>query len=196
MNQLSTCKRRCEWVNDDPLYIDYHDNEWGVPVFDERLLFEFLILEGMQAGLSWLTVLKKRDNYRACFDNFDAQKVAQYDKRKVDTLLSNSGIIRSRLKIEAIVVNAKAFLQTKEECGSFSEYIWDFVEGKPIKNCWNNIKQIPTNSSISDKLSKDLKNRGFKFVGSTICYAFMQAVGMVQDHLTHCFRYEEIKSSI
>lgn len=187
--KLNTAKVRCAWVNDDPLYIHYHDREWGIPIYDERLLFEFLILEGMQAGLSWLTILKKRDNYRACFDHFNAKKIVQYNQAKVDQLLTNPGIIRNKLKVQAIIGNAKAFLTMKEEGINFSDYLWDFVDGKPIKNHWKNLKQIPTQTPLSDKLSKDLKARGFKFVGSTICYAFMQAVGLVNDHTIDCFCY-------
>lgn len=185
--KLNTAKVRCAWVSDDPLYIYYHDQEWGIPIYDERLLFEFLILEGMQAGLSWLTILKKRDNYRVCFDDFNAKKIAQYNQVKVDQLLKNPGIIRNKLKIQAIISNAKAFLKMKEEGINFSEYLWDFVDGKPIKNHWKNLKEIPTQTPLSDKLSKDLKAHGFKFVGSTICYAFMQAVGLVNDHTMDCF---------
>lgn len=179
-------KTRCAWVNDDPLYMTYHDEEWGVPIYDERLLFEFLILEGMQAGLSWLTVLKKRDNYRSCFDNFNAELIAEYDQYKIDALMANAGIIRNRLKIQAIISNAKAFLQVKKEWGDFSTYIWHFVDGKPIHNRWESAKCVPTTSVISDRLSADLKKYGFKFVGSTICYAFMQAVGLVNDHTLDC----------
>ncbi len=186
-------KIRCQWVTDDPLYIKYHDQEWGVPIYDEQLLFEFLILEGAQAGLSWLTVLKKRDNYRACFDNFNPQKIALYNKQKINKLLTNSGIIRNRLKIQATVTNAKSFLQVKQEWGNFSDYIWHFVQGNPIQNHWKNLQQVPTSTFISDALSKDLKQRGFKFIGSTICYAFMQAVGMVNDHTTDCFRHIRCK---
>ena len=182
-------KKRCAWVNDDPLYIDYHDKEWGVPIYDDRLLFEFLVLEGMQAGLSWLTVLKKRENYRRCFDNFDATVIAAYDQHKFDELLANPGIIRNKLKIQSIIVNAKAFLKLQQEAGSFSNYLWRFVEGKPIKNHWENLQQIPPKTLISDTMSKDLKQRGFKFIGSTICYAFMQATGMVNDHTMDCFCY-------
>ncbi len=185
--------KRCSWVSDDPLYIDYHDHEWGVPIYDERLLFEFLILEGMQAGLSWLTILKKRDNFRSAFDNFDAKKIAKYDQQRINKLLSNPGIIRNTLKIQSAITNAKAFLQIKKELGSFSDYIWSFVEGKPVQNNYH-LGQLPATSPISDKLSKDLKKRGFKFVGSTVCYAFMQAVGMVNDHTTACFRYKKIKN--
>jgi DNA-3-methyladenine glycosylase I len=184
-------KSRCAWVNENPLYIDYHDCEWGVPIYDERLLFEFLILEGMQAGLNWLTILKKRDNYRACFDNFDAEIIAKYDQNKFEALMANAGIIRNKLKIQATIDNANAFLRTKKEWGSFSDYIWHFVNGKPIKNHWKNAKTVPTTSTISDRLSADLKKRGFKFTGSTICYAFMQAVGMVNDHTMNCFCYHD-----
>ncbi|WP_260554252.1 DNA-3-methyladenine glycosylase I [Coxiella burnetii] len=187
-------KERCSWVSNDPLYIHYHDLEWGVPIYDDRLLFEFLILEGMQAGLSWLTILKKRNNYRDSFNNFDASIISKYNPRKIDRLLENAGIIRNKLKIQATINNAKAFLEVKKEWRNFSDYIWHFVDGHPIQNQWKNAKQIPTRSAISDVLSKDLKKRGFKFVGSTICYAFMQAVGMVNDHTTNCFRYEEIKN--
>lgn len=186
-------KSRCAWVSDNPLYINYHDCEWGVPIYDDRLLFEFLILEGMQAGLSWLTVLKKRDNYRACFDNFDAEIIVNYDQDKFKALMANSGIIRNNLKIKAVVTNAKAFLQVKHEHGSFSTFIWRFVNDSPIKNQWENLAQVPTTSEVSDRLSKKLKEYGFKFIGSTICYAFMQAVGMVNDHATNCFRYNELR---
>jgi DNA-3-methyladenine glycosylase I len=182
-------KPRCKWVTADPLYIDYHDQEWGRPIYDEKLLFEFLILEGAQAGLSWLTVLKKRDNYRACFHQFDAKKIAKYDQVQYEKLLNNPGIIRNRLKIQSAISNAKAYLAIKQEFGSFSDYIWQFVNGVPIQNQWKNHSQIPSKTAISDKMSKDLKKRGFKFVGSTICYAFMQAVGMVNDHTTDCFCY-------
>lgn len=183
-------KTRCAWANTDPLYMDYHDREWGVPIYDDRLLFEFLILEGAQAGLSWLTILKKRENYRACFDNFNPEIIAKYDQKKFEELMANSGIVRNKLKIQATITNAKAFSEVKKEWGSFSKYIWHFVEGKPIQNHWKNLKLVPNTSIISDTLSKDLKKRGFKFVGSTICYAFMQAVGMVNDHTTDCFRYQ------
>lgn len=184
-----THHQRCAWVSDDPMYIHYHDDEWGRPIYDDRLLFEFLILEGMQAGLSWLTILKKRDNYRTCFDNFDAERIIRYDDKKIQKLLSYSGIIRNQLKINAIVTNAAAYLHVKKEWGSFAKYIWSFVGDKPIKNHWQNIQAVPVISDISDRMSKDLKKRGFKFVGSTICYAFMQAVGMVNDHTVDCFRY-------
>ena len=193
MTKAKNKQSRCGWVTEDQIYVDYHDCEWGVPIYDERLLFEFLILEGMQAGLSWLTVLKKRENYRACFDNFNAEKIVKYKPEKIKTLLANPGIIRNRLKVKAIVSNAKAFLEVKEEWGSFADYIWHFVDGQPIQNRWRERKQVPATSAISDRMSKDLKKRGFNFVGSTICYAFMQAVGMVNDHLTTCFRHKEIK---
>lgn len=182
-------KKRCAWVTENPLYIDYHDHEWGVPVYDDRLLFEFLVLEGMQAGLSWLTILKKRENYRQCFDFFQAEKIVNYQPEKIHALLLDEGIIRNKLKIQSIITNANAFLRTKAEWGTFSDYIWQFTQGKPIKNDWQYSTQVPTNSEISDRLSKDLKRRGFKFIGGTICYAFMQAVGMVNDHTVDCFRY-------
>lgn len=189
-------KPRCAWVNDDPLYINYHDYEWGVPIHDDRLLFEFLILEGMQAGLSWLTILKRRHHYQRLFDNFDAKKIIKYKEEKLEQLLTNSDIIRNKLKIQSVVSNAHAFLEVKKEWGSFSNYIWDFVDGKPIKNHWDTIKSVPATSNISDILSQDLKKRGFKFVGSTICYAFMQAVGMVNDHTVDCFRYKKIANKM
>lgn len=187
-------KKRCIWVSDDPIYIQYHDNEWGVPIFDDKLLFEFLNLEGAQAGLSWITVLKKRENYRSLFNNFDPVKIAKYNSKKIEILLKNAGIIRNRLKIEATITNAKAYLDLLKEWDSFSQYIWHFVEGKPIQNHREHFKKISSKTLISDQMSNDLKKRGFKFVGSTICYAFMQAVGMVNDHTTDCFRYKEIKN--
>ena len=183
---------RCGWAAADPLYTDYHDKEWGVPEHDNRKLFELLILEGVQAGLSWLTILKKRDNYRKAFDEFDARKIAQYDERKVEELLLNDGIIRNRLKIVATIQNAKAFLAIQQEFGSFDAYIWQFVGGKPKKNAWKALKEVPSQTVESDAMSKDLIKRGFKFVGSTICYAFMQATGMVNDHTVDCFRYNQI----
>lgn len=185
-------KKRCEWCGDDPLYVAYHDDEWGVPVHDDRHLFEMLILEGAQAGLSWSTILKKRENYRKAFDRFDAKKIAKYDKAKVAKLLADPGIVRNRLKIAATIQNARAFLEVQKEFGSFDRYIWQFVDGKPQKNKWKNLKEIPPKTAESDAMSKDLKKRGFSFVGSTICYAFMQAVGMVNDHVVTCFRYREI----
>ncbi|MHA2064098.1 MAG: DNA-3-methyladenine glycosylase I [Candidatus Thorarchaeota archaeon] len=187
-------KKRCDWVPlDNPLYVKYHDEEWGVPVRDDRMLFEFLLLEGFQAGLSWLTILKKRVNYRQAFDNFDAKKIARYDEKKIQELMQNSGIVRNRRKIEAAVVNAKALLKVQKEFGSFSDYIWSFVNGKPVVNKRKGMGEIPANTELSDKISKDLKNRGFKFVGSTIIYAYMQATGMVNDHTVDCFRYEEVR---
>ncbi|HWQ93994.1 MAG TPA: DNA-3-methyladenine glycosylase I [Gammaproteobacteria bacterium] len=184
-------KKRCAWVTTDPLYMDYHDREWGKPVHDDRLLFELLILEGAQAGLSWLTILKKRDHYRKAFDNFDARKIARYNAAKVKKLLADPGIIRNRLKIAATVQNAQAFFIVQKEFGSFDKYIWQFVGGKPVKNNWKSLKEIPAKTAESDAMSKDLEKRGFKFVGPTICYAFMQAVGMVNDHTMDCFRYKK-----
>jgi DNA-3-methyladenine glycosylase I len=180
-------KKRCGWCTTDPVYIEYHDKEWGRPVHDDRALFEFLILEGAQAGLSWLTVLKKRDNYRKAFNNFDAARIARYDDKKIKQLLSNEGIIRNRLKIASAVSNAKAFLAVCQEFGSFDKYIWQFVDGQPLKNSFPHYKKLPAKTPQSDAMSRDLKKRGFNFVGSTICYAFMQAVGMVNDHTTDCF---------
>ncbi len=186
-------KVRCAWVSDEPLYIDYHDHEWGIPIYDDKKLFEFLILEGAQAGLSWITVLKKRENYRACFDEFSPQKIACYDQNKINSILENPGIIRNRLKVASAITNAKAYLEVINEWSTFSDYIWHFVDGKPIQNHWPDISHIPASTLVSDAMSKDLKKRGFKFVGSTICYAFMQAVGLVNDHTTNCFRYNEAK---
>lgn len=177
---------RCGWVNQDPLYIDYHDHEWGVPVYDDRLLFEYLNLEGAQAGLSWYTILKKRENYRKAFDNFEPEKIIQYGDEKIEELLGNEGIVRNRLKIHAVVSNAHAYMKVVEEFGSFHTYIWSFVGGEPVINQFTSISEVPASTEISDKLSKDLKKRGFKFVGTTICYAFMQAVGMVNDHIVSC----------
>ncbi|MHA1864158.1 MAG: DNA-3-methyladenine glycosylase I [Candidatus Thorarchaeota archaeon] len=186
-------KRRCDWVPlDNPLYVKYHDEEWGVPVRDDRMLFEFLLLEGFQAGLSWITILKKRINYRQAFDNFDAKKIARYDEKKIAELMQNSGIVRNRRKIEAAVVNAKSFLEVQKEFGSFDDYIWSFVNGKPVVNKWKKMGEIPANTELSEEISKDLKNRRFKFVGSTIIYAYMQATGMINDHTVDCFRYEEV----
>ena len=182
---------RCAWANNDRL-IRYHDEEWGVPVHDDRKHFEFLILDGAQAGLSWDIILKKREGYRAAFDGFDPAKVARYGKRKVNQLLGNPGIIRNRLKINAAISNAKAFLAVQEAFGTFDAYIWQFVNGQTVENRWRTLEQIPTCSEQSDAMSKDLKGRGFKFVGSTICYAYMQAAGLVNDHTTDCFRYRQI----
>ena len=190
-------KKRCSWAvvnwkKIDPLMVAYHDTEWGVALHDDRKLFEFLVLEGAQAGLSWMTVLKKRENYRKAFDRFDPQKVARYNKAKIRKLLGDAGIIRNRLKIESAVVNAKAYLKVQEEFGSFAAYSWRFVDGEPIVNRWKTLKQMPATSPISDAFSKDLKQRGFRFVGPTIIYAHTQAVGMVNDHTTDCFRYREL----
>lgn len=189
-------KTRCEWVGSDPLYIEYHDKEWGVPSHDDQRLFEFIILEGVQAGLSWQTILKKRGNYRKAFNGFDPQKIAKYDVTRIKELLSDSGIIRNRLKVETAVQNAKAFLTVQKEFGSFDTYIWRFVHGKPVMNRWKKLAEIPSKTSVSTAMSRDLKVRGFKFVGPIICYAFMQAVGMVNDHKVDCFRYQEIKTAI
>ena len=185
-------KHRCGWCVGDPLYEAYHDQEWGVPVTDDETLFEFLILETFQAGLSWITVLRKRENFREAFDHFDYKKIAGYDQDKIDELLQNPGIIRNKLKVNATVSNAKAFMDIQKEFGSFSDYIWKFVDGNPIKNAWENYKLAPSTTDISDAISKDLKKRGFKFVGSTVVYAHMQATGMVNDHEIRCFRYDEV----
>jgi DNA-3-methyladenine glycosylase I len=183
---------RCSWAGTDPVYIDYHDREWGVPMHDERTLFEMLVLDGAQAGLSWITILKKRDNYRAAFDNFDAAKMARYGERKVQVLLNNPGIVRNRLKVGAAIQNARMLLKLQEQEGSLAEYLWRYVDGKPVINAWRSIKEIPARTPLSDTISKDLSRRGFKFVGPTICYAFMQAMGMVNDHTIDCFRYREL----
>lgn len=185
--------KRCAWATASPSEEKYHDEEWGVPLHDDRLLFEFLILEGAQAGLSWSTILNKREGYRKAFDIFDAQKVSRYSTKKIDKLLLNPEIVRNKLKVNSAVTNAKAFLETQKEFGSFDEYIWRFVNNKPIQNSWKNASQLPTSTTESDALSKDLKKRGFKFVGTTICYAFMQAVGLVNDHSIDCFRYKAVK---
>jgi DNA-3-methyladenine glycosylase I len=186
-------KTRCEWANTPhTLYVEYHDREWGAPVHDDCKLFEMLILEGAQAGLSWRTILEKRENYRAAFDNFDPRAVAAYDEVKVAELLGNAGIVRNRLKIGAAIKNAKAFLAVHQEFGGFDAYIWRFVGGKPRKNAWRTMREIPARTPESDAMSKDLQKRGFTFAGSTICYAFMQAVGMVNDHVVGCFRYEDV----
>jgi len=186
-------KNRCEWCGNDPLYMAYHDTEWGVPVHDDQLLFEFIILEGAQAGLSWITILKKRENYRKAFHSFDFNKIANYTERNVERLLADAGIVRNKLKIESAIKNAKGVLDIIDEFGSFDSYIWKYVDGKPIQNKWTSMNEIPAMTKISDAMSKDLKKRGFNFVGSTICYAFMQAIGMVNDHTTDCYRYKEIK---
>ncbi|CAG7630360.1 DNA-3-methyladenine glycosylase 1 [Paenibacillus solanacearum] len=186
---------RCGWVNTDPLYIDYHDKEWGVPVHDDIRLFEMLTLEGAQAGLSWYTVLKKREHYRKAFDGFDPQQVAAYDEDKIAALLADPGLIRNRLKIRGTVTNAQAFLRVQEEFGSFDRYIWSFAGGAPVLNRWESLKEVPASTPESDAMSKALKKRGFTFVGTTICYAFMQATGMVMDHTTSCFRYFEVQET-
>ena len=186
-------KKRCGWASlDDPLYRRYHDEEWGVPVHNDGKLFELLVLEGAQAGLSWATILKKRENYRAAFDGFDPKKIAEYDARKAKRLMSDAGIVRNELKIRSAIQNARAFLRTRDEFGQFESYVWRFVGNKPKVNGWRTLKEIPARTPESDALSKDLKVRGFKFVGSTICYAFMQAVGMVNDHVIDCYRYEQL----
>lgn len=184
--------KRCAWTGANDLMMAYHDTEWGVPLHDDRLLFEFLVLEGMQAGLSWSTILNKRENFRAAFHNFDVARVARYTQRDVERLLKNAGIIRNRLKIEATINNAKRFIEVQNEFGSFDAYIWRFVDGKPIRNAWRSMSEIPPKTALSDAVSKDLLKRGFKFVGSTIVYAHMQATGMVNDHTVDCFRYEEV----
>jgi DNA-3-methyladenine glycosylase I len=184
---------RCKWCGKNPLLIAYHDHEWGIPIHDDRLLFEFLILEGAQAGLSWLTILKKRENYRKAFDNFDFDRIAYYTETDVIRLLSDAGIVRNRLKIGSAIKNARGVLNIQEQYGSLDSYLWRYVEGIPKQNQWQSKAEVPANSDISDRMSKDLKKRGFNFVGSTICYAFMQAVGMVNDHTTDCFRHQEIK---
>lgn len=182
--------KRCMWVKTkEPLYMEYHDKEWGVPVYDDKILFEMLCLEGAQAGLSWWTVLQKRENYRSAFDQFEAEKIVQYTDEKLQLLIENQGIIRNKMKIYSVVTNAKAFLKIQQEYGSFSSYIWSFVDNKPIINNWETAKDVPTSNEISDKMSKQLKRDGFKFVGSTICYSYMQAVGMVNDHTLECFRH-------
>jgi len=184
-------KSRCDWAGKEKIYIDYHDQEWGRPIHDDKLLFEFLILEGMQAGLSWITVLKKRESFRKAFHKFDPQIIAKYTDKDVERLMQDANIIRNRLKIQAAITNAQTYLKVQKEFGSFDKYIWSFTDGKRIINAWESIEQIPASTSISDAMSKDLKKRGFKFVGSTICYAFMQAVGIVNDHITSCCVYKE-----
>ncbi|HLJ34085.1 MAG TPA: DNA-3-methyladenine glycosylase I [Ktedonobacteraceae bacterium] len=185
-------KQRCGWANSGELEIAYHDNEWGVPLHDDRKLFEFLVLEGAQAGLSWSTILKKRTGYRQAFDGFDAKIVAQYDESKFQELMANPGIVRNRQKILAAIQNARAFLQMQEQHGSFDTFIWQFVNNKPIQNAWQSRQEVPAKTAVADAMSKELKKLGFAFVGSTICYAFMQAVGMVNDHTVDCFRWSEV----
>jgi DNA-3-methyladenine glycosylase I len=189
---MTPLPQRCPWAVTEQ-YTAYHDTEWGVPLHDDRLLFEFLILEGAQAGLSWATILKKREHYRAAFDNFDPALVARYGARERKRLLDNAGIVRNRLKIDSAIQNAKSFLEVQLEFGTFDKYIWQFVGGRPKQNTWRSMRDVPAKTSESDAMSKDLRRRGFRFVGSTICYAFMQAVGMVNDHLVDCFRYQELQ---
>lgn len=186
---------RCTWASSDPLYISYHDQEWGLPLHDDQQLFEFLSLEGAQAGLSWITILKKRAAYRTAFDQFDPNIVAEYDETKIQELLSNVGIVRNKLKLRSTVTNAQLFLAVQKEFGSFDKYIWGFVSGVPTVNAWKSLDDVPANTPVAEAMSKDLKKRGFKFIGPTICYAFMQATGMVNDHTTDCFRYEEVMAS-
>ena len=188
-------KSRCAWCGEDPLYVDYHDQEWGVPVFSDDKLFEFLVLETFQAGLSWITILRKRENFRLAFDNFNYQKIATYDEKKYNTLLLDAGIIRNKLKIRATIGNAQAFIKLQKEHGSFSNYFWQFSNQKPIVNQRQSLQQVPATTPLSDTISKNLKKEGFKFVGSTVVYAYMQAVGMVNDHTTDCFRYKEIEAA-
>jgi DNA-3-methyladenine glycosylase I len=185
--------KRCPWSESNAQEIAYHDSEWGVPLHDDRRLFELLILEGAQAGLSWDTILKKRDNYRAAFDHFDAEKIARYNSRKISALMNNTGIVRNRLKIAATVINAQKFIEVQAQCGSFDAYIWQFIGGKPLQNKWRSSTQVPASTAQSDAMSKALKQRGFKFVGTTICYAYMQATGMVNDHLVSCLRYKAVQ---
>jgi len=187
-----TKRMRCGWCGDDPLYCRYHDSEWGVPLHDDQALFEFLILEGAQAGLSWITILRKRENYRAAFDNFDAVRIARYNASKIESLLQDPGIVRNRLKVGAAVTNAQKFLDVQNEFGSFDAFIWRFVDGKPRQNAWRSLAEIPASTPESDAMSRELKRRGFRFAGSTICYALMQATGMVNDHTTDCFRHKEL----
>ncbi|HET8837361.1 MAG TPA: DNA-3-methyladenine glycosylase I [Flavobacteriaceae bacterium] len=192
MEKLDSNKTKCIWCKGDDLYENYHDKEWGVPVYDDKKLFEFLILETFQAGLSWITILRKRENFREAFDDFNYEKIANYSEEKIQELLQNPGIIRNKLKVRAAVSNAKAFMEIQKEFGSFSKYIWKFVDGKAIQNRWKNHQEVPANTPLSDKLSKELKKRGFKFVGTTVIYAHMQATGMVNDHSIECFRHAEL----
>jgi len=189
---MKTSQVRCSWCGEDPLYVAYHDQEWGVPLHADQQLFEFLILEGAQAGLSWLTILRKRDAYRKAYHQFEVEKVARFNSRSIERLMNNPGIVRNRLKIEASITNARAFLDVQDAFGSFDNYIWQFVDHQPILNRWHHLKKIPVSTKESLQMSKDLQTRGFRFVGPTICYAFMQAIGMVNDHVTDCFRYKEI----
>ena len=188
-------KHRCSWVSNDELYIKYHDEEWGIPVYDDSVLFEFLMLETFQTGLSWITILKKRENFRNAFDNFNYAKIANYSNQKCELLLQNRGIIRNKLKIKATVTNAQAFIKIQKDHGSFSQYYWAFVNGKPIQNSFKSENEIPSSSNVSDKISRDLKKKGFKFVGPTVIYAYMQATGMVNDHITNCFQHKIVQNS-
>jgi DNA-3-methyladenine glycosylase I len=192
MQSMKTSQVRCSWCGEDPLYVAYHDQEWGVPLHADQQLFEFLILEGAQAGLSWLTILRKRDAYRKAYHQFEVEKVARFNSRSIERLMNNPGIVRNRLKIETSITNARAFLDVQDAFGSFDNYIWQFVDHQPILNRWHHLKKIPVSTKESLQMSKDLQTRGFRFVGPTICYAFMQAIGMVNDHVTDCFRYKEI----
>lgn len=192
MTKKTPTRSRCEWCGDDPLYLDYHDREWGVPLHDERSLFEFLCLEGAQAGLSWITILRKRENYRAAFDNFNTDKIARYSDDRIARLLANPGIVRNKLKVNGFVKNARATLAMREQGLTLDQYFWEFVDNQPIQNKFQTSAEVPANTPLSDRISKDLKKRGFTFVGSTIVYAFMQACGMVNDHLDHCFRSTEV----
>ena len=194
MAPKSPLVHRCAWCSDDPLYQAYHDDEWGVPSHDDRHLFEMLILEGAQAGLSWITVLRKRANYRAVFDAFDPERIARYDDAKVAALLADPGIVRNRAKVAATIGNARAYLKLREEGHTLDALVWDFVDGRPVQNRWKSIKEAPASTPVSDALSRELIKRGFKFVGSTICYAYMQAIGMVNDHTTDCFRHREVRA--
>jgi len=191
----TTNKKRCNWPKDDALYIEYHDTEWGVPVYEDAKIFEFLLLETFQAGLSWITILRKRENFRTSFNNFDYKKIANYSDEKLEELRLDAGIIRNRLKIKSAKTNAIAFMEVQKEFGTFSKYLWNFVDGKPVQNNFMSMSEMPANTPLSDKISKDLKSRGFKFVGSTIIYAHMQAMGMVNDHTIDCFRHKEVKIS-
>ena len=192
---MDNTKKRCNWPKDDALYIEYHDREWGVPVYDDSKIFEFLLLETFQAGLSWITILRKRENFQKAFDNFDYQKIANYSDEKLEELRLDAGIIRNRLKIKAAKTNAIGFMEIQKEFVTFSKYLWDFLDGKPVQNNFTSMSEMPANTPLSDKISKDLKSRGFKFVGSTIIYAHMQAMGMVNDHTIDCFRHKEVKIS-
>ena len=187
--------KRCKWADSNELMKEYHDKEWGTPQRDDKMLYELLILEGMQAGLSWNTVLQKRDNFRKAFDNFDYNKIMGYKEKKIEELMQNEGIIRNRLKIQSVITNAKSFIKVQEEFGSFNKYIWDFVNNKPVHNAWKKLEDLPPNTELSNRISKDMKKRGFKFIGTTIIYSFLQAIGVVNDHTTDCFRYKELGNS-